>query len=387
MLKIDTCIIVKNEEENLKQLIEQLLMFSDEVHITDTGSTDNTINIINEFIESNTNVFLHHFEWVYNFSEAKNFSLTCYDVKADYQFWCDGDDLLTENLIKKLIKFKSDPEIEKDQADIYYMNYMYCKYIENPRSSFHLRTSLLKVSTHHRWHDPIHEYIDINNFMNLNTSYFDADNDEYIEHQREHFVGPRNMEIFMNMEKTGWKFDARNYYYYMIELSNNGYYKLAYYIGVQCVFFDDNNIMDKINAARTLKDIQYGKKFVPSNKSLCAKNCIEYLMNKYNKEYIRGDLSYELANIYYSEENYEKAEQLYLDAVNYKLITPIFGFLYDETGTKINSLLQLNMIEYYQKHNRQKAKEYNEKILEYDPNHQVALNNIRIIDEQLKQLT
>ena len=360
-------------------------MFSDEIHITDTGSTDETIDIINSFIKTNPNVYLHHFEWVNNFSEAKNYSLTCYNVKADYQFWCDGDDLLTPNLINKLIQFKSDPNIEAEQADIYYMTYMYNKFISNPRDSFHLRTSLLKVSTHHIWHDPIHEYIPLNENMILNTSYFDENNDEYIEHQREHFVGPRNVEIFMNMEKIGWNFDSRNYYYYMTELSNNGYYRLSYYIGVECIFFDDDNIMDKTNAAISLCNLYKLDNYKPSNETLTPKYCIEYLYNKFGKEFMRGDLLYELANIYYDEQKYEEAERFYFDAFNYVLPNPTFGFLYNEIKTKVNSLLQLNMIAYYQKNNLLESRKYNELVLEYEPDNKTALTNINIINNQLNQ--
>ena len=98
-MTIDTCIIVKNEEKTISKLIYQFLLFSHEIHITDTGSTDNTINLIKEAQKSNPNIFLHHFEWCNNFAKARNYSLTCYDCKADYQFWCDGDDELNDILI------------------------------------------------------------------------------------------------------------------------------------------------------------------------------------------------------------------------------------------------------------------------------------------------
>ena len=379
MLKIDSCLIVKNEEENIKKLIEQLLIFSDEIHITDTGSTDNTINIINEFVKNNSNVYLHHFEWTMNFSEAKNYSLTCYDVKADYQFWCDGDDLLTDNLLKKIKTFKEDPQVVNEMADIYYMNYMYNKFCSNPRSTFHVRTSLLKVSSNLKWFDPIHEYIAINNLLVLNTSYFDSNNDEYIEHQRKHYVGSRNLDIFMNMEKTGWKFDSRNYYYYMAELFNNGYTKLSYYIGIECIYFDDDNIIDKINAARLIKNIQQNKGFTSSFNNISAKQAIEYLFNKFGEDNIRGDLLYDYADIFYNEKNYDEAEKYYKKAYEYKLPTPLYGFLYNDTETKINSLLQLNMVAYYHHKDMQECIKYNRMILNIDPNNETAKNNISIV--------
>ena len=59
---IDSCLIIKNEEENIKSLINQLLTFSHEIHITDTGSTDNTLNIIDELQTINSNIFLHYYK-------------------------------------------------------------------------------------------------------------------------------------------------------------------------------------------------------------------------------------------------------------------------------------------------------------------------------------
>ena len=55
-MTIDTCIIVKNEEKTISKLIYQFLLFSNEIHITDTGSTDNTINLIKEAQKSNPNI-------------------------------------------------------------------------------------------------------------------------------------------------------------------------------------------------------------------------------------------------------------------------------------------------------------------------------------------
>ena len=112
---IDSCLIIKNEEENIKSLINQLLTFSHEIHITDTGSTDNTLNIIDELQTINSNIFLHYYKWDMNFSNAKNYSLHYDNNISDYQFWCDGDDTLNDELINRLNEFKYSYE----EADIF----------------------------------------------------------------------------------------------------------------------------------------------------------------------------------------------------------------------------------------------------------------------------
>ena len=167
-MTIDTCIIVKNEEKTISKLIYQFLLFSHEIHITDTGSTDNTINLIKEAQKSNPNIFLHHFEWCNNFAKARNYSLTCYDCKADYQFWCDGDDELNDILISTLKAFIQSKTMD---ADIYFMKYQYFDGDKNP----HNRTSLLKTSAKLKWNDPIHEYIEYTTSHKVNYELFSND--------------------------------------------------------------------------------------------------------------------------------------------------------------------------------------------------------------------
>lgn len=42
--KITSCLIIKNEKDNIIPLVESLLKFSDEIMIADTGSTDGTLD-------------------------------------------------------------------------------------------------------------------------------------------------------------------------------------------------------------------------------------------------------------------------------------------------------------------------------------------------------
>ena len=159
-MKIDSCLILKNEEKNIEKLINQLLEFSNEIHLTDTGSTDNTVNIIKEIQKKHSNVFLHYFEWCKDFAKARNYSLYCYECKADYQFWCDGDDELNDKLIETLKTFDG-------QDDLYTLNYLYTK------TFLQKRNSLIKVAAQIKWVDPIHEFLYITQENSNNFTYFD----------------------------------------------------------------------------------------------------------------------------------------------------------------------------------------------------------------------
>jgi glycosyltransferase involved in cell wall biosynthesis len=63
--------IVKNEEHILDRCLKSIAPIADEIVIVDTGSTDSTIEIAKKYTK---NIF--HFEWIDDFSAARNFALT-----------------------------------------------------------------------------------------------------------------------------------------------------------------------------------------------------------------------------------------------------------------------------------------------------------------------
>ncbi len=96
---LSSCLIVKNELNNLKQLLPQLKIFSDEIIIVDTGSNDGTV----EFLKSQKNIKLFHKNWNNDFSEARNFSIS--KASSKFIIWLDADDRLDKPEILKKIKF------------------------------------------------------------------------------------------------------------------------------------------------------------------------------------------------------------------------------------------------------------------------------------------
>ena len=78
-------LIVKNEENCLAKTLSNIQPIADEIVITDTGSTDNTVAIAKQFTDA---VYFH--EWQDSFSEARNWSLQ--HSKADFVCWIDADE-------------------------------------------------------------------------------------------------------------------------------------------------------------------------------------------------------------------------------------------------------------------------------------------------------
>lgn len=84
---IALCVIVKNEAHNLPRLLKSVEGCFDEICITDTGSTDETVKIAEE-----AGCKVSHFNWVYDFSAARNFNFE--QAESDFICWLDADDEL-----------------------------------------------------------------------------------------------------------------------------------------------------------------------------------------------------------------------------------------------------------------------------------------------------
>ena len=101
---IALCMIIKNEAHNLGPLLQSVKGCFDEIHITDTGSTDSSIDFleqINKHRSEGTGIWadypeihIHHFDWVNDFSAARNYSFS--HAKTDYIMWLDADDQLSD---------------------------------------------------------------------------------------------------------------------------------------------------------------------------------------------------------------------------------------------------------------------------------------------------
>ena len=120
MATISTCIIVKNEVNNLPLLIEDLRQFSDEIIIVDTGSDDGTYEWLIEHQDAVLKV--DYFKWVKNFSAARNYSFS--KATMDWIFWCDADDRISEGLINVMNSLKQN-ELDTTDLNAYYFNYYF----------------------------------------------------------------------------------------------------------------------------------------------------------------------------------------------------------------------------------------------------------------------
>ena len=107
MITISLCMIVKNEERILRRCLDSLADLVDEIVIVDTGSTDNTKSIAAEYTEK-----VYAFEWVDDFSAARNFAFS--KATKEYIYSADADEALNgENRERfRILKRTLLPEVE-----------------------------------------------------------------------------------------------------------------------------------------------------------------------------------------------------------------------------------------------------------------------------------
>lgn len=70
MFPLSVCIIARNEEAHIEECLKRLAPYGFEVVLTDTGSTDRTIEIAGKYTDR-----IFHFDWCDDFSAARNFCL------------------------------------------------------------------------------------------------------------------------------------------------------------------------------------------------------------------------------------------------------------------------------------------------------------------------
>ncbi|MCI8505831.1 MAG: glycosyltransferase [Lachnospiraceae bacterium] len=93
-LRISQCMIVKNEEKNIERALSWGKKIMWEQIVVDTGSSDRTVELAKEL-----GARVYHFDWVDDFSAAKNFALQ--QAKGDWIVFLDADEyILTENTEK-----------------------------------------------------------------------------------------------------------------------------------------------------------------------------------------------------------------------------------------------------------------------------------------------
>ncbi|MGL4911874.1 MAG: glycosyltransferase family 2 protein, partial [Romboutsia sp.] len=99
MITISLCMIVKDEEDVIERCLNSIHEVVDEIVIIDTGSKDNTIELVKKYTKK-----IYYFKWIDDFSKARDFSFS--KATKDYILWLDADEFFNEDNRNKLLELK-----------------------------------------------------------------------------------------------------------------------------------------------------------------------------------------------------------------------------------------------------------------------------------------
>lgn len=304
MITLSLCMIVKNEEQVLERCLQSCRNVFDEIIIIDTGSTDNTKQIAENFTP---NVF--DFKWNDNFSQARNFSFS--KATCEFIMWLDADDILLPGDAAKLIRLK---RALPNNTDAVMMKYNVGFDSSGRVTMSYYRERIIRNTSGFLWEDAVHEYIQVSG----NIRYTDI----CVTHKKTHNShSDRNLLIYNRMLSEGIPFSTRSKLYYARELKDVGLIKDS--IAAYEAFFDcpDGWSEDCISACLELSWC-YGQ--VQDSHNMLAS-----LFRSFQYDKPRPEISCKIGDYHLTKSAYATAAFWYDLALNYE-DTSYGGFVYED---------------------------------------------------------
>lgn len=242
MISVSLCMIVKNEEKILRRCLDSIADLMDEIIIVDTGSTDNTISIAREYTDK-----VYHFEWISDFSAARNESFK-YATK-DYIYVADADEVLDEENREKFSLLKKALLPEIDIVQMYYRNQLENGTAYNFDKEY--RPKLYKRIRKFEWIEPVHEMV------RLDPVIYDSDIE--IDHKPLSNHAGRDIDVFLKYYNAGNRLSKRLHHMLAMELYISG--KDEDFIKAVPVFEDsmkdEGRTMDELKEAMVILEKAY----------------------------------------------------------------------------------------------------------------------------------
>jgi len=188
-ISISLCMIVKDEEDSLPNCLASVRELVDEMIIIDTGSKDNTKQIASAFTDH-----VYDFEWIDDFSAARNFAFS--KATKEYILWLDADDILTEENKEKFSTLKKELPPHFDSVMMFY----HLSFDGNGNPSFSSRRNrLVKREKNFQWIGFVHEYLEVTGHT--------FQSDIAIHHKKEKSFNDRNLRIYKKALQSGMDFN------------------------------------------------------------------------------------------------------------------------------------------------------------------------------------
>lgn len=219
---ITLCCIMRDEMSHIKDLLSSVKGCFDEIHLTDTGSVDGTI----EFAQSKEAeelagcpVKVKHFKWCDDFAAARNYSFE--GVTTDYVMWMDLDDKMSSR--EQFIKWRDNVMM---LSDFWLAPYHYAFNEKGEPICTFIRERVIKTSRSFKWQYAIHEGMIANEpvkaeFVNNWVILHNRTKEDYEKDYS------RNVSMLEKMAEEG-ELPTRLKFYFGKELFDKGRYPEAY---------------------------------------------------------------------------------------------------------------------------------------------------------------
>ncbi len=273
--------IVKNEEDTLDRCLKSIEDIVDEIIIVDTGSSDKTKEIAKQYTDN-----IYDFEWVDDFSVARNYSFS--KATKDYVMWLDADDVILEDSRIELKKLKENFNTDVDTVIMRYD--LMAKNNANVVTYFY-RERIVKRSKGFKWYDPVHEYILYSGtYMKVDIA---------VTHKKIHAPTRRNLDILERYIEKGNELTNRNCFYFARELYHAGEPEKAAIYYEKFLETEDGLISNYLDSCIELSSYYDYKKD--------DKKSMKTLLRFFEKEGPRAEICCRLGYYYKERKDYQKA--------------------------------------------------------------------------------
>lgn len=293
MIEISLCMIVKNEEKVLERCLKSIADLMDEIIIVDTGSTDRTKEIAKKYTDK-----IYDFEWIDDFSAARNFSFS--KATKDYIYAADADEVLDEENREKFLGMKQVLLPEIDIVQMKYCNQLAQGTAYNFDEEY--RPKLYKRLREFTWIEPVHEMVRLDPVV--------YDSDISIQHLPETLHSGRDFKVFQKHIRNGMHLSKRLHHMYAMELyisgSDEDVLEAEAYFAASTS--DPSRSMDEVKEAACI--VTRAARLRDDSHTI-LKMCLKDLLSEGSSE-----MCYELGEYFFAKKDYEEAAMWYYNAMH-----------------------------------------------------------------------
>jgi glycosyltransferase involved in cell wall biosynthesis len=349
---VSLAMIVRDVEKTLDRCLEGFKQCVDEIIIVDTGSVDNTVEIAKKYTDK-----IYHFEWIDDFSAARNFSFE--KCIKEMIYWSDGDDYILPADIKKI------NEYDFTGKDMVLCNYIYSHDEFGANKSVVPRERFFRRSLGLKWEGAIHEVVP------LQGKYYVTDIETH--HDKQQGTSERNLAILERI------------------VEKNPSPRNLYYLGKEYIDFnriDDaiNNLLKFLDCRGTFWENVFQAHYKLANCYLIKKNDEKFIFHIFESikmEDRQAEPFYFLGLYYMNKQNWQRAIRWFEVCIQMERPKDLLSPYQPEYYTwlpALNACVCYNSIG-----ETQKAYDRNKKVLKYRSKDLRAVENERILRDALKR--